>query len=53
MVNISESAHRAGRQFFNFRQKEDESCESFMTHFNNFVMNLDFAKINIVKHMII
>jgi len=51
-VNICKLAHRAGRQFFKFRQKEDKSCESFMTHVNDFVMNLDLAKINVVEHMI-
>ena len=53
MVNICNLAHRAGRQFFNFIQKEDESCESFMTCFNDFVMNLELAKIIVVKHTII
>jgi len=39
-----------GRQFFTFRQAEDEFCEAFLKRFLDVVLNMELAGIDDIHH---
>jgi len=48
--NACKTTYKMGRQFYTFRQAEDEPFEAFLKRFLDFVSNIELAGIDVIHH---